>query len=341
MPAWQRALADDALRDVGALLARLGLTAAQVDAQTDPARLRAFPLRVPRAFVDRMRPGDPDDPLLRQVLPRAIEDAAVDGYGSDPLAEAPMSPRPGVIHKYRGRALLVLTGACAVHCRYCFRRHFPYGDHALSDDAWRGVVDQLRATPSLDEVIWSGGDPLSLRDVRLARYADDLAAIPHLRRLRVHTRLPIVEPSRIDDALLAWLTGTRLAPVMVLHANHARELDDAVAAACARLRAAGVVLLNQSVLLRGVNDDVEALAALSLRLFEIGVMPYYLHVLDRVAGAAHFALAGPSGTAADEDAIAEDLAGRLAARLPGYLVPRLVREVPDRPAKTLLRPRLP
>ncbi len=323
-PPWRRALAE-AVRSPAELLALLGLP---VELPGEPAAAaaagRQFPLRVPRGFVARMRRGDPDDPLLRQVLPLSVETVAVAGFGPDPLAEASTGPAPGVLHKYRGRALLLVTGACAVHCRYCFRRHFPYAEQALSAAHLAAALDHLRGDPDLREVILSGGDPLTLTDDRLGELAAALAAVPHLRRLRVHTRLPVVLPERVDDALLAWLTGTRLAPVVVLHANHAQEIDAAVAAAVGRLRQRGVTVLNQAVLLAGVNDGVEALAALSERLFAAGALPYYLHQLDPVAGAAHFAV---------PDAVARRLHRDLAARLPGYLLPRLVREVPGEPAK--------
>jgi EF-P beta-lysylation protein EpmB len=330
--AWQRELAA-AVRDPLRLLEMLGLDAADVRATLlgDDAAARVaavqFPLLVPRGFVARMRRGDAADPLLRQVLAVGAESAPAAGYGLDPLAERGSGPLPGVLHKYRGRALLVVTGACAVHCRYCFRRHFPYAGEALNTGAWDAAVDYLAGDPSIHEVILSGGDPLTLTDGRLAELARRLAAVPHLRRLRVHSRLPVVLPERVDEALLAWLAGGRLQPVMVIHANHGREIDTAVAAAVGRLRDAGVPVLNQTVMLAGVNDSVEALADLSERLFAAGALPYYLHQLDPVAGAAHFAVA-------DDHAAA--LVAELAARLPGYLVPRLVREVPGAQSKVAL-----
>lgn len=319
--AWQRALAE-AVGSVGELLDLLELPADLLPAGL--AAARDFPLRVPRGFVARMRPRDPADPLLRQVLPVAAELDAVPGWTADPLAEAAVAAAPGMLHKYRGRALLVATGACAVHCRYCFRRHFPYGEHAGKAEGWSRAVERVAADPSIEEVILSGGDPLALADAHLAPLAERLAAIPHLRRLRVHTRVPVVLPERVDAELLAWLGGSRLAPVVVLHANHPRELDAAVAAAVARLRAAGATVLNQAVLLAGVNDSVAALAELSRRLFDCAVLPYYLHLLDRVAGAAHFEV--PEGEA-------RRLVRELRGELPGYLVPRLVREVPGAPSK--------
>jgi EF-P beta-lysylation protein EpmB len=324
-PAWQRALGD-AVGSLGELLDLLGLPVEALPGGLAGAReaARDFPLRVPRGFVARMRAGDPADPLLLQVLPTAAELAPLPGWGADPLGELAMTPATGVLHKYRGRALLVTTGACAVHCRYCFRRHFPYGDHAAKAEGWREALDYLAGDPSVEEVILSGGDPLSVSDAALARLAEGLAAIPHLQRLRLHTRLPVVLPERVDDRLVAWLGGGRLAPVVVLHANHAQELDGAVAEAVARLRGAGAMVLNQSVLLAGVNDSVAALADLSRALFACGVTPYYLHALDRVAGAAHFDV--PLGRA-------RELVRALRAELAGYLVPRLVREEPGAPSK--------
>ncbi|HEX2254454.1 MAG TPA: EF-P beta-lysylation protein EpmB [Thermoanaerobaculia bacterium] len=323
-PAWQRELAAG-VRTVGELLALLELPPeAAGEAGASGAAERQFPVRVPRGFAARMRRRDPRDPLLLQVLATAAEDEEVPGYGPDPLAESAAAPLPGVLHKYRNRVLLVATGACAVHCRYCFRRHFPYGEQGLSGAGWDAALDYLATDRQIDEVILSGGDPLTLGDERLAALAARLAAVPHLARLRIHTRLPVVLPQRVGTPLLAWLTGGRLAPVVVVHANHPREIDAAVAAALRRLRAAGVTVLNQSVLLAGINDDAATLAELSRRLFAAGTLPYYLHLLDPVAGAAHFAVG---------EASARHLARRLAESLPGYLVPRLVRELPGAPAK--------
>jgi len=310
-----------------ALVAALGL-----DPQLAVAARRAagtFRLRVPRSYVARMRPGDPDDPLLRQVLPVAQENEETPGYVPDPLGERSAVRVPGLLQKYRGRALLVTTGACAVHCRYCFRREFPY-DEQLGDGArWNEALAAIAADPSLEEIILSGGDPLSLSDARLAALTDALQAVPHVRRLRIHTRQPIVLPSRVDDGLLAWLGKLSRPVVIVVHANHPNEIDAEVHAACQRLRAAGTTLLNQSVLLKGVNDDAAVLASLSHRLFEAGVLPYYLHALDRVRGAAHFEV---------EEERARRIAGELAAMLPGYLVPRLVREVHGAASKVALPP---
>ncbi|MBW3549853.1 MAG: EF-P beta-lysylation protein EpmB [Proteobacteria bacterium] len=314
-PRWQQSWRD-AVRDPRELLALLGL--GQVAMGISDAAAAQFPLRVPRGFVARMRRGDPADPLLRQVLPLDEELRPVPGFSLDAVGDGAAKAADGVIRKYRGRALLVSTGSCAVHCRYCFRRHFPYAEETAAAAGWRGAIDLIGADASIEEVILSGGDPWSLATAKLAELTDALAAVPHLKRLRIHTRLPVVLPERIDRALLDWVAHLPWPVTVVLHANHAAEFDASVDAALAQLRAAGLTLLNQAVLLAGVNDSVDALAALSERGFEAGVLPYYLHQLDRVQGAAHFEVS-------DDDA--RRLHAGLAARLSGYLVPKLVREV--------------
>ncbi|MBB3802458.1 EF-P beta-lysylation protein EpmB [Xanthomonas arboricola] len=315
-PRWQQQWRD-AVRDPRALLALLGLEA-QAAGISDEAAAQ-FPLRVPHAFVARMRPGDLNDPLLRQVLPLDAEMQPVPGFGLDAVGDAAAKTAAGVIQKYRGRALLIATGSCAVHCRYCFRRHFPYADETAARDGWRAAVAAIASDPGIDEVLLSGGDPLSLATPKLVELTDALAAIPHLKRLRIHSRLPVVLPERVDAALLAWLRSLPWPVAFVIHANHANEFDAAVDAAVHALRGAGAQVLNQAVLLRGVNDSVDALAALSERSFAAGVLPYYLHQLDRVAGVAHFEV---------DDTRARALHAALATRLSGYLVPRLVREIP-------------
>ena len=318
---WQNEMAE-AVRDPAELLDLLGLDARWLE----PARRAAavFPLRVPRGFLARMRRGDPHDPLLRQVLPLGEELLEVPGYGKDPVGDMPSIAAKGLLHKYQGRVLLIATGACGVHCRYCFRRHFPYAEETARSDDWREALDYLRADPSVNEVILSGGDPLTLSDERLAAFTKALEGIPHIKRLRIHTRQPVVLPSRVDEPLLAWLGACKLQKVVVLHMNHGREMDTALKQACARLKGAGALLLNQSVLLKGVNDSSEALAGLSEALADAGVLPYYLSLLDPVAGAAHFDV---------PEARALEIMAELRTRLPGYLVPKLVREVPGAPAK--------
>ncbi|AOU97605.1 EF-P beta-lysylation protein EpmB [Acidihalobacter yilgarnensis] len=320
--AWRHALRM-AFRDPHELLEYLGLPADLIAGAEQP--IREFPLLVPRGYAARMQRGDPHDPLLRQVLPLGIENAKVPGFVADPVGDLTSLAGPGLLHKYQGRALLIATGACAIHCRYCFRRHFPYAEASASRGHWAEVLETLRAHPEIDEIILSGGDPLMLDDDKLGELVSALEHLPQLRRLRVHTRLPIVLPERVDDALLAWIGRSRLQVICVIHANHANELDHSVAHALTRLRDVGVTLLNQSVLLRGVNDHAEILSELSLRLFECGVMPYYLHLLDPVAGAAHFEI---------EEQDATHIVRAVRARLPGYLVPRLVREEAGQPSKT-------
>ena len=316
-----RELWRDAITDPAELLQAVGL-----GERTDllPPDNAGFALRVPRGFVARMRRGDPFDPLLLQVLPQRSEHAQVAGYTNDAVGDMASKTGHGVLHKYAGRALLIASGSCAVNCRYCFRRHFPYGEEIAAASQWREALAQLRADPSIREVILSGGDPLSLATHKLEELTHGLAELPQVIRLRIHSRLPVVLPERIDTAFLAWLGRLPLQKVVVLHANHANELDASVDAACARLREAGASLLNQSVLLRGVNDDADTLANLSERLFAAGVLPYYLHQLDRVQGTAHFEVS---------DDTALELQHALRSRLPGYLVPRLVREVAGDAAK--------
>ena len=318
---WQQ-LWREAVRDPRELLALLGLDPAALG--VSDAAAAQFPLRVPRGFVAKMRHGDPHDPLLRQVLPLDAEMKPMPGFSLDAVGDGAAKAADGVIRKYRGRALLIATGSCAVHCRYCFRRHFDYATETAAAGNWREAVDLIRADTDIDEVILSGGDPWSLSTAKLTELTDALTTVPHLKRLRVHTRLPVVLPERVDAPLLAWLRGLPWPMTVVLHANHANEIDCSVERACRALREAGVTLLNQAVLLRGVNDSVDALAALSERSHAAGVLPYYLHQLDRVQGSAHFEV---------HDDEARRLHAALAARLSGYLVPRLVREVAGDPGK--------
>ena len=319
--AWRRELGQ-AFTRVDPLLEFLRLRRDQIPAlDPEPGHFR---LLVPRGFAALMRAGEVDDPLLRQVLPLAAEHVVVPGFRRDPVGDGPAARAPGLLRKYAGRALLMAQGACAVHCRYCFRRHFPYGDLGTYGRRVSVAVDQIRADTTLSEVVLSGGDPLLLADDTLEDLLVRLAAIPHVRRLRLHSRLPLVLPSRVTARLCDLLQALASRPVLVIHANHARELGAEAQAGLAALGAGGVTLLNQSVLLRGVNDGVAVLAALSERLFDCGVLPYYLHQLDPVQGAAHFAVS---------DRAARGLIDALRARLPGYLVPRLVRELEGAPCK--------
>lgn len=316
---WKRELSD-AFTQPEKLLTSLGLDPA-LAAQ---AAARQFPFLVPRGFARLMTAGDPADPLLRQVLPIAAELEQHPGYILDPVGDGRSRRAIGLLQKYRGRALLLVTGACALHCRYCFRRHFPYARDALIHDHDQAALKAIEADPAITEVVLSGGDPLMLDDERLAELFERLTAIAHVRRLRLHTRLPVVLPSRITPAFCSLLGGSRLRIAIVIHANHPRELCPQVRLALEELKTAGATLLNQSVLLRGVNDDAASLADLSEALFEASVLPYYLHLLDPVAGAAHFAVSLAKARA---------IMDRLRADLPGYLVPKLVQELPGRACK--------
>ena len=323
LPDWRQSLRD-AITDPRELLGLLGLESLAGRLPPDDA---GFALRVPRGFAAKMRRRDPRDPLLLQVLPQLAECEAAPGFETDAVGDLHARAAHGVLHKYAGRALLIAAGSCAVNCRYCFRRHFPYAEEIAAARGWREALEYLRGDASINEVILSGGDPLVLSDAKLAELGDGLAAIPHVRRLRIHSRLPVVLPERIDESFCAWLAALPLQRVVMLHANHPDEIDRAVAAACERLRETGATLLNQSVLLRGINDDARILAALSERLFGCGVLPCYLHQLDRVRGTAHFEVT---------DERARELVADLRGRLPGYLVPGLVREIAGAPGKVPL-----
>ncbi len=307
----------------------LGEAAESFTAGGARAAAKQFPVRVPHAFAARMKAGDPEDPLLRQVAPAAEETDEIEGYVDDPLAEEASSPVPGLLHKYHGRVLLVVTGACPVHCRYCFRRHFPYEDQRAQGQRLDRALSYIEGDSSIREVILSGGDPLSLPDAALRELEARLAAIPHLERLRLHTRWPVVAPERVGVGLLRLLQDSRLESVVVVHSNHPREIDEDVTRALRAIGDCRIPVLNQSVLLRGVNDSADTLCELSDVLFGAGVSPYYLHLLDRVAGAAHFHVG-------EVEAVA--LHRELARRLPGYLVPRLVREEVGAPAKVTIAP---
>ncbi|EKM0530144.1 EF-P beta-lysylation protein EpmB [Cronobacter turicensis] len=321
---WLSQLAD-VITDPDELLHLLNIDASEELLAGRDAR-RLFALRVPRAFAARMEKGNPQDPLLRQVLTSREEFIAAPGFTTDPLEEQ-NSVVPGLLHKYHNRALLLVKGGCAVNCRYCFRRHFPYADNQGNKRNWQAALDYIAAHAELDEIIFSGGDPLMAKDHELEWLVANIEAIPHIKRLRIHSRLPIVIPARITDALVRLLGETRLQVLLVNHINHAQEIDDAFRAGMTKLRAAGVTLLNQSVLLKGVNDNAATLAALSNALFDAGVMPYYLHVLDKVQGAAHFMVS-------DDEARA--IMRELLSQVSGYLVPKLAREIGGEPSKTPL-----
>jgi EF-P beta-lysylation protein EpmB len=318
---WKNALAT-AVRDPAELLAILELPGSLLPAAREAAT--QFPLRVPRGYLSRIKKGDPHDPLLRQVLPLGEEMEAVPGYKPDPVGDLGAVAAPGVLHKYQGRILLTATGACAIHCRYCFRRHFPYAEENPGKGSWQSAVDYITAHPDVEELILSGGDPLMLDTPQLELLGRRLRPYSQLKRLRLHTRLPVVLPERIDCSLLNWIAQLPWQVVIVIHSNHPAEIDANVSEALEQLHFAGVTLFNQSVLLQRVNDNADTLLELHERLFENRVIPYYLHLLDRVSGAAHFEV---------DEQKAVRLLAQLRERSPGYLVPKLVREIEGEPNK--------
>ena len=321
---WQMQLAN-CVTQPEELLDILGL-----DKSLLPAALKAdkaFSMRIPRSYIARMEYDNPNDPLLLQVLPLAQELQNVRGFSSDPLGETSKNPTEGVIHKYQGRLLLITSGACAVNCRFCFRRHFPYNENQLGGQHLEEALAYIRNESSIKEVILSGGDPLASSDSRLKQLTEALADIPHVKTLRIHTRMPVVMPDRITCALQDVLRSTRLKVVVVLHCNHAKEIDSTVVSAVDSLKSTGAMILNQAVLLKGINDTVEALVELSETLFDAGVMPYYLHLLDKVQGAAHFDISTETARA---------LVQGMMIQCPGYLVPKLVQDIAGKPSKTIV-----
>ena len=319
---WQHQL-QDAVSDPAELLTLVQLSADAMGMSREACE--DFPLRVPRAFIQRMRTGDNTDPLLLQVLATRNELTSPPGFVRDPLQEiGDANPRPGVVHKYHGRALLLVTGSCAVNCRYCFRRHFPYEENRNSREQWRETLSYIADDPSIGEVILSGGDPLMAPDNLLGELCEAIANIKHVHTVRIHTRLPIVVPARVTAGLRAAIASTRLRLVVVVHCNHANEIDNHVIAALAELSASGATLLNQAVLLAGINDSAQTQIELSQALHNAGVLPYYLHLLDPVQGAHHFDIDETTGV---------EIVREMTSRLPGYLVPKLVREVPGEDAK--------
>jgi len=322
MPSWQNQLSE-AIKSPEALISALELPISLL-AEIKIAH-QLFPIRVPLSFINKMEKGNINDPLLKQVIPLSAELVKNAEYTFDPVGDVAAEKTPGLLHKYHGRVLLTVTGACGIHCRYCFRRHFDYSASNPGKQNWQNSLDYIRKDPSIYEVILSGGDPLTLSDQKLSALINQIAEIPHIRFLRIHTRQIIVLPERVNSELLQWINNTRLKCIFVIHTNHPAEIGEDTKVALQKLKSANVELLNQSVLLRDVNDSADTLEQLSLSLIESGVHPYYLHLLDKVAGAAHFDT--PEKKAAE-------LLNTLQTRLPGYLVPKLVREISGAPFKT-------
>jgi EF-P beta-lysylation protein EpmB len=283
-----------------------------------------FPVRVPRPFIARMKKGDINDPLLKQVMPLSQEFVITDGFSTDPLEEH-STVAEGLLHKYKHRVLMIVKSGCAINCRYCFRRHFPYEDNSPNKKRWQQALDYIQQHNEINEVIFSGGDPLMASDEHLTWLVKQLEKIPHISRLRIHTRLAIVIPNRVTKSLVTLLTNTRLKPAIVFHINHQNEIDENVIRALEPLRAARIPLFNQSVLLKDINDDVEVLCQLSEALFDNGIMPYYLHLFDKVQGVAHFDI---------EEQRAQTIVKEMMAKLPGFLMPKVVREIAGEANKT-------
>ena len=321
---WKAELSN-CVSSIDELLNQLGLKPEDLNATEQAAS--KFPIKVPQPFVQLMEYGNPNDPLLKQVLPITSELQVDSNFSTDPVGESSFNPVPGIVHKYRNRVLMIISPNCAINCRYCFRRHFPYDDNRQSKQQWLKALDYLKTKPEINEVIYSGGDPLAANDNFLRWLTGEIESIQHIKRLRIHTRLPVVIPSRIDDQLLNWLSNTRLKPTFVLHINHANEIDTALSQGVNRLKQAGILVLNQSVLLKGVNDTSDQLINLSEKLFDIDIMPYYLHMLDPVQGASHFDV--------PEDRAVE-IFSQIQAELPGFLVPKLVQERAGETSKSLI-----
>ena len=321
---WKAELSN-CIRSLDQLLQQLGLNSKDLRASTIASQ--DFPIKVPQHYVQLMEYGNPQDPLLKQVLPIEAELYQDPNFNIDPVNESEYNPVPGIVHKYRNRVLMIISPNCAINCRYCFRRHFPYQENRQSKQQWLQALDYLKTRPEINEVIYSGGDPLAANDNFLSWLTQQIESIKHIKRLRIHTRLPVVIPSRVDSQLLDWLGNTRLKPTMVLHINHANEIDSKLCQAVDALKSVGITMLNQSVLLKGVNDSSEQLIALSEKLFDAGIMPYYLHMLDPVQGASHFDI--------PEDQ-ALKIFSQMQAELPGFLLPKLVQERAGETSKSLI-----
>lgn len=321
---WEKAL-QEAVTSPEELWYLLELDPNLLPAAKSAAKL--FPLKVPRSFLARIKKGDALDPLLRQILPLDAEHAVVSGYTRDPLEEASVNPIPGLLHKYQGRVLFTFVGSCGINCRYCFRRHFPYAENNPGTQGWDKALAYIANDSSIHEVILSGGDPLIANDKTLAVFSEKLNAIPHVKRLRIHSRMPIALPERISSEFITWISQLKQKPILVTHCNHAQEINSDVKEAMQRLTKAGVVLLNQAVLLKGVNDNADALVNLSESLFDAGIQPYYLHLLDKVEGAAHFDLPLTQ---------VQKLQSEMNQRLSGFLVPKFAYEVAGAASKQAL-----
>ena len=321
---WKSELSN-CISSIDQLLQLLGLSSKDLNASQLASQ--GFSIKVPQHYAQLMEYGNPEDPLLKQVLPIEAELNQDPSFSVDPVNESEYNPVPGIVHKYRNRVLMIISPNCAINCRYCFRRHFPYQENRQSKQQWLQALDYLKDRPEINEVIYSGGDPLAANDNFLSWLTQQIETIKHIKRLRIHSRLPVVIPSRIDTQLLTWLSSSRLKPTMVLHINHANEIDVKLCQSVEKLKTAGITVLNQSVLLKGINDSSQALINLSEKLFDAGIMPYYLHLLDPVQGASHFDIP------VDQ---ALKIFSHMQAELPGFLLPKLVQEKAGETSKSLI-----
>ena len=321
---WKSELSN-CISSIDQLLQLLGLSSKDLNASQLASQ--GFSIKVPLHYAELMEYGNPEDPLLKQVLPIEAELNQDPSFSIDPVNESEYNPVPGIVHKYRNRVLMIISPNCAINCRYCFRRHFPYQENRQSKQQWLQALDYLKDRPEINEVIYSGGDPLAANDNFLSWLTQQIETIKHIKRLRIHSRLPVVIPSRIDTQLLTWLSSSRLKPTMVLHINHANEIDVKLCQSVEKLKTAGITVLNQSVLLKGINDSSQALINLSEKLFDAGIMPYYLHLLDPVQGASHFDIPVDK---------ALKIFSHIQAELPGFLLPKLVQEKAGETSKSLI-----
>lgn len=322
---WQKELKQSFTRPEE-LLTFLNLDPQQYEQDSKARKL--FNMRVPRHFAKLMNKSDPNDPLLLQVLPSKQEFVEEIGFIADPLQEHE-AKKPGLLHKYQSRVLLMFKTGCAVNCRYCFRRHFPYADNSINKQKLEEALRYIASEPEINEVILSGGDPLMADDKTVEWFLRECEKLTQLKRFRIHTRLPVVLPSRLTNRLIEVLANSPLKAIVVLHINHKNEISNELSLACHAMKLAGITVLNQAVLLKGINDHVDHQVELSEALFDSDILPYYLHLFDKVKGASHFYTS---------DLEAGEIYQQMLARLPGFLVPKLVREIGGETSKTPVLP---
>lgn len=293
----------------------------------DTIQYSQFPLLVTNSFINRIQKMDINDPLLRQILPTTQELQNNNSFCADPLQEANFNKIPGLLHKYSSRVLIIVTKACAINCRYCFRKEFQYSANIASGKNLENIINYIAKDSSIIEVILSGGDPLIAPNNYLQHLISKLESIKHIETVRIHSRVPIILPCRLEPEFINILLKSRLNIVLVTHTNHPQEINQEVAEYFKLLQNTKITLLNQTVLLKNINDNAGVLAELSRKLFSIKILPYYLHILDKVNGTKHFAV---------KLSTAKKIYGELQSKLPGYLVPKLVTEKPGAKHKIMV-----